>query len=363
MHSSRAMFTSRWWVLAPSLLAAASCAVDWEGQVAEGVERRRAGTDAGEGPDAVDDQAIETGEAGAASPTVEPVASDVEPEDRQLAEPDAEPAEPEAEAMEPVAPAASDFETGDVGEGAVEPATSITPLPPDAHFWLRADRGLTVDADGRVLAWQSQAGHGISAFAERDELAPRVEPDTATPLVTFDGTQELRVAELPPIGVLTFFAVAEAAVEDRKCPSILHLSNSQDGISQMADLEFGRHQRELYYESGAKSVPLGVMHTDSFSIDALHVLSVRHEPDALAVTRLDGRDVHSRAIDLPLEVSRSHNFIGHNNYYFNGALSCDRFLGRVAEIILYARALDERERSQVERYLSEKWSVPLQAAP
>lgn len=320
MRSARAIMSACLGNLA--LLLAGSCAVDWDEQVAEGVERQHT-----EGDGAID-AAIPEEEAADTSEAYE-------------GDPDAEPA----------------VELADADAGA--PLL----LPADVHLWFSADRGLTVDTNGRVLAWDDQSGQGLSALAESEALAPGVDSDADLPLVTFDGTQELRLAEVAPVGVLTFFAVAEAAVEDRKCPSILHLSNTQDGFMQMADLEFGRHQRELYYEAGSKGVPQGVMHTDSFSVHALHVVSVRHEPSTLAVTRLDGRDVHSRLMELPPEVIRSHNFIGHNHYYANAELSCERFLGRVAEIILYARLLDASERAQVERYLSEKWHVPLQAAP
>jgi hypothetical protein len=213
------------------------------------------------------------------------------------------------------------------------------------------------------VAWTDRSEQGISAVAESEQLAPTLQRYGDLPLVAFDGSQELRLPELAPLGVLTFFAVADVAVEDRKCPSILHLSNSDDGIIQVEDLEFGRHQRELYYESGSKSVPQGAMHTGSFSVEALHVLAVRHEPSALAVTRIDGADVHARMMELPALVTRSRNYIGHNHYFYNAAPSCEGFMGRIAEIIVFARALDDGERTEVERYLSEKWTVPLRAEP
>ena len=134
------------------------------------------------------------------------------------------------------------------------------------------------------------------------------------------------------------------------------------GPVQSEDLEFGRHQRELYYESGSKSVPQGIMHTGSFSVSAPHVVTVRHEPSTLAVTRIDGADVHARMMELPALVARRSNYIGQNHYFYNGAPSCEGFKGHIAEIILFARLLDDGEREAVERYLSEKWGVPLHSA-
>jgi hypothetical protein len=309
---------TRWgrsWRLMPLVLGTA-CAIDWDAQVAEGVERQRAEVDAGEGAELNGDE-VETSQVTASSP-------------------DAQPDEVDTNAMLP---------------------------PSDVHLWFSADHGLTVDARGRVQAWTDRSGQRLSAVAESEELAPIVQRHGDLPLVAFDGAQELRLPAVGPLGVLSFFAVVDVAVEDRKCPSILHLSNSEDGVIQIEDLEFGRHQRELYYESGSKSVPQGTMHTGSFSSGALHVLAVRHEPTTLAVTRVDGADVHARMMELPETVTRGSNYIGHNHYFYNGAPSCDGFMGRIAEIILYARLLDDSERAQVEQYLSDKWDVPLQIAP
>lgn len=295
-----------------SLLLSASCAVDWDGQVAEGVKRQQVDVDAGNASNA--DQ-VDTSQATTSGPAA---ASD----------------EIEAVAVLPVS---------------------------GPQLWLSADHGLVVDAGGRVLSWMDHSGR-ITALAESEELAPRTERHDGRPLVAFDGSRELRLPEIDPLSALTLFAVAEVAAEDRKCPSILHLSNSVDDVIQSDDLEFGRHQRELYYESGSKSVPSGATRTGSFSTDVLHVLAVRHEPTMLAVTRIDGADVHARTMELPQAVIRRSNYIGHNHYFYNGAPSCEPFLGRIGEIILYARLLDEGERLQVEQYLSEKWNVALQPA-
>jgi hypothetical protein len=68
-------------------------------------------------------------------------------------------------------------------------------------------------------------------------------------------------------------------------------------------------------------------------------------------------------MELPETVARQSNYIGNNHYFYNGAPSCEGFRGRIAEILLYARLLDDSERLRVEQYLSEKWGVPLQAVP
>jgi hypothetical protein len=297
------------------LLLSASCGVDWDGQVTDGIARQRAQVDAGEDAEPPEDDQVDTSQA-----------------------------------------TASSAQSNEVDTNAALP-------PSDAHLWFSADRGLVVDADGRVLAWMDRSAQGTSAVAENAELAPAVQSHGDLPLVAFDGSQELRLPEIAPLSVLTFFAVVDVAVEDRRCPSILHLSNSEDGIIQVHDLEFGRHQRELYYESGSKSVPTGATRTGSFSMDALHVLTVRHEPSTLAVTRIDGADVHARMMELPDTVARQSNYIGNNHYFYNGTRSCEGFMGRMAEIILYARLLDDSERLRVEQYLSEKWDVPLQTVP
>ena len=57
-------------------------------------------------------------------------------------------------------------------------------------------------------------------------------------------------------------------------------------------------------------------------------------------------------MDMPRVVTRARNELGRSSY--NG---CEFLNGNIAEIVLYARALQDSERMNVEGYLRSKWGL------
>ena len=267
----------------------------------------------------------------------------------------------DAGSMSPEDAAAEHADAGARHDRAAEDAGTLAPdFAAQPLLWLAADRGVTVDELSLVTRWEDQSGHERHAVPGPANRPPArsLRDGDALPFLVFDGADELTLPAFDSFGELSFFAVAETAEEDRRCPSILHLCNWKDAFIQLSDVEFGRHQRELYYENNVESVPSGIDHTDTFSVGRPHVLSVVHEPTEMATTYVDAQPVHMRRMLLPDPVTRVANYIGQNHFFANAMPYCDAFKGRIAELLFFDHAMTNAEREQVERYLSQKWSVP-----
>jgi hypothetical protein len=235
-------------------------------------------------------------------------------------------------------------------------------VPSDALLWLRTDSGVTRGSDGAVTLWADQSGNQHDARSPAPANAPQWVEQAPHPMLDFTGSSELQLPTLPALSQLSIFAIAIARDDGSpRCPSLLHLSNLNGGPTVQADdIELGRHQAELYYEATRPTLTPDAAHLGSFTTRVPHVLAVVHALDEVAQLRIDGIEVARAALALPRSIARTHNFIGNNHYYLDqNTTQCDPFVGRIGEVLLYARAVSDSERAAIERYLSAKWGVPL----
>lgn len=241
-----------------------------------------------------------------------------------------------------------------------QPATPDE-LPSGALLWLAADQA-DADASGAVLEWKSLGSGERAAHAADSDSAPKLVTIDQQKWLAFDGRAELILPKLPAIAALSFFAVVNAdhAADDLHCPSILHLANrAASSVVQTARLEFGRHMAELLYQVESKEIT-ATKGSGLFPSDAAHLVSVIHTPDRIVRLELDAKPIKQPlTVDLPEAVERDFNYIGHNHYYSNNMPYCQAFQGRIAEILLFDRAVSEEERVQIEHYLAAKWSLTL----
>jgi hypothetical protein len=251
--------------------------------------------------------------------------------------------------------------SGSAGSGGQAGMTAN--VPSDALLWLRTDSGVTRGSDGAVTLWADQSGNQHDASPPTPASAPVWVEQAPHPMLDFTGGSELQLPELPALSQLSIFVVAIARDDGSpRCPSLLHMSNLNGGPTVQADdVELGRHEGELYYEATRPTLTADAAHVGSFTTRVPHVLAVVHALDEVAQLRIDGIEIGRAALALPRSIARTHNFIGNNHYYLDqNTTQCDPFVGRIGEILLYARAVSESERAAIEGYLSAKWGVPLQ---
>lgn len=221
-------------------------------------------------------------------------------------------------------------------------------------LWLMADRGVTADAAGLVSAWQDQSPNQRQALAPSAAASPhRIAAPQERFLLEFDGNDELVLPALPAFSSLSFFAVVEAR-EGPNCPSLLHVSNRVN-LDTEDEIEIGRHVGALYYEVGFE--PLSGPN-NGFLAGALQIASITHaSADTTASLYLGGALVARGAVALPASVPRTANYIGNNHWDRVQDGSCNPFLGRIGEMLLYARGMSDAEREVIEGYLAGKWGL------
>lgn len=228
-------------------------------------------------------------------------------------------------------------------------------------LWFMADRGVTIEGEGRVSLWVDQSPNRYAAVQGVQAQMPSLVVRNGLDMVSFDGSDD---ALALPAGFASFpgaafFAVVEAEPNEL-CAGILHFSNGADAD----DVEFGRHRpNRLYYEVVGDFVEGA---PQAFEAGRRFVVSIV-QADADAATgnpgaaegavelRINGALTGSKIIPLPASVRRTQNYLGRNAYTSNLDVCTMFFRGAIGEVIFFPRELSAAEREGVERYLTEKW--------
>jgi hypothetical protein len=211
-------------------------------------------------------------------------------------------------------------------------------------LWLRADRGVSVQA-GRVAAWADQSGNAMDAMATDPVVRPTLVVDGlgGKSVVQFDGVDDFLTM---PQGFEDFsagvsvFALATASPSDQ-CRGIFESSNG----AEVDDVHVGRHGGLLHYE-----VLDTVITGQEFPVDAPELVAAIHRSSEAVELRRNGSLSGEGAMLLPTAIPRTENFVGRTLY-----ADCPTFSGQIAEILVYGRAVEERELVSIESYLANKW--------
>ncbi len=231
------------------------------------------------------------------------------------------------------------------------------PSPDGLALWLRADAGVVRDAQGRVSLWQDQSGKG-NDFAEADpELQPLlIEPAAAgRPALRFDGADDsLTLAQPLPVAGRTVFAVVKWNAM-RTYSFALGCAEGTDGYLRMHNatslLTGGRYP--VLYQNGIPFPKVGRTPQES------------GKPFHMGVASLLDWNIY--AIPETAAATERLKHLGQNE--LNNTTG-NRFLGEIAEILVYDSVLAAAARAAVEQYLGAKYlawppatRVPVQEVP
>jgi hypothetical protein len=239
--------------------------------------------------------------------------------------------------------------TGGSGSGPFDaPTDPIDPTVPTEGLllWLRADRGVTVE-EGRVSEWADQSAQHANAFQKTLELRPRLSSGGGfgRPTLEFDGTDDF--LSLPSGFVdfsagATLFGVFEASAQS-SCAAAIELSNGRE----TDDISLGQYMGSIYYEAFQLNV-----FGDSLPVGIPWEVTAVHQPTLLAELRRNGRTNTSfSGFVLPASIARTQNFVGKSLYD-----GCTLFGGRIAELLVYQRALSAKEVAAIEATLQARWN-------
>jgi len=221
-------------------------------------------------------------------------------------------------------------------------ATSPDTLP-GLLLWLRADKGVQVDAQGHVSRWEDVSGHGHHFVGGEPATYPSLVNDASSgmPAVQFDGVlNALTLADAPlPLAGKSVFAVVKWN-QAKTYSFALGLDTGTDGYLRLhtaTSLLTGGHYPMLYQNS-LPSPKVGYAHGDGRQIFHNDLRSLL-QWNVFAITD-----------NPPGNEKLKH--LGKNEL---NNVPENRFNGEIAEVLVYDRALPMAERLQVEEYLEQRY--------
>jgi hypothetical protein len=199
--------------------------------------------------------------------------------------------------------------------------------------WLRADAGIATNPGGWVTEWADQSGRGNHAYQTAGTAAPRLVRDGANglPLLRFDGGDTIRFTTQLTTVRTVFWVVSTAEVAGG---ALSRRSLLGDDASAYAF--FGGHGSPgtIWDNSAAGEVKNGLTAVNGVVVPGTATL----RPASLSVVSLvTTGDMYAQK--------------------FGEAYQSQPWLGDLAELIVYERALPDTERRQVEDYLNAKYRL------
>ncbi len=236
----------------------------------------------------------------------------------------------------------------------------------DLVMWLRSDRGIAYDSDG-VSAWSDQGGRDSHAIQPNPSRRPAFVAHGVGPypVLRFDGVDDylaienLSYAAAGGIEGLTICALVRSASSDRQ----IILSFDRDEYWRLA-LKDGTNVNAGFDTTDETGATANLRSPEDLADDRWHLICGWYDGSGSPTRRLfvDGEavvadDAHAGRSLGSGDVTRfGFVGIGSEASAFDGSknpawhLSAD-----VAELLIYHRALDETERSQIERYFTDRY--------
>jgi hypothetical protein len=243
------------------------------------------------------------------------------------------------------------------------------PVTSSLYRHFKADAGIAVDGSGNVTTWadQSPNGAGLIQSGAGNRPALVAAGFGSRPTVRFDGTDDVltSTANVDLTSELSIFVVSRNAIR-----------KSYNGVLRVGALGSFSSQLELYYQAGttnaasgnliyqrnggsayrgSDNVPPAVglpgIMTNVVTAANVHRLAVNGS--APAITQTNG------AALLPTAADVLYLGVGYGNA--TGVGYC--LNGDISEVIIYNRAVSAAEQTQIETYLSNKYSIATAANP
>ena len=225
-------------------------------------------------------------------------------------------------------------------------------------LWLKADAGVTLSGSN-VTAWADQSGNGNNANANSGQEPTFVSSfSNSKPAIEFDGqVQVIQIADANNLDFLNMSVfIVLKYINQGTGNNIVYFKNADAG-SPADPAMYGLVSSTAQNNVVSFSLNVGDWADYQTSIDITNSI-----PKILSMT-YDGTDQNvysngsfSDQFNIGGNIATSTGLfqIGGYNQSFNAA---EYFNGRIAEIIMYNRAVTSIERQQVEAYLNTKYAI------
>ncbi|MDD5263077.1 MAG: hypothetical protein PHD76_14635 [Methylacidiphilales bacterium] len=241
-----------------------------------------------------------------------------------------------------------------------------TGLPAGAKLWLKADAGVTKDANNNVSAWADQSGNNNNCSQNTATAQPMWVANTLNglPVVRFNGSPDILVGTTnfnPGSSDYTMFCVHERstpAYGSAPFSFAVNLNPVDSGAPLMSWINTSNYFGTTNTFNGwgdAKWVDL------SLEAASYHLSMISRKGGTqgnggeLTIRSMaDGPLYQTKATQTWTSTTSGQYIVGCHNPDPN--YPTHHLIGDVAEVIVYDRALTPAERTRVENYLAEKYN-------
>jgi len=218
----------------------------------------------------------------------------------------------------------------------------------DCQMWLKADAGVQTDGSGNITNWVDQSSGGNDAANATTTECPKLTGSALNGITTlhFDGTDDklnFNGEILTNTDYTVFVVEGRTSAQDN---NYFMRGTTTGGEAANKNMHLGyRYNSSLTHAqySNDYDMPVDEYTSQKFNLYAFDLDSAQTRGKH---TWLNGSLWGSKTNDIPL-ISYDGASIGGTGDY----------LGDIAEVIIYDRALSEVERSKVERYLAGKYEL------
>ena len=216
--------------------------------------------------------------------------------------------------------------------------------------WYRADQGVVLNG-ATVGEWKDQSPHGRHAVQMKPAQQPSIHPNACNgkPAVVFDGTSKNLLANVPinGLGGVTLILVTACDQDDDLMPRCCPLLWGETDGWGITHLTPRKSTVVFMFGTGQPSI---VLHNRPAAVTGF-VLTTARKDGATESLFVNGNQVWSEGGRRPsLQGASPAVALGGD---FNGSF----FNGRIAEVMIYERALQDAERQRAEQYLKLKYRL------
>lgn len=211
------------------------------------------------------------------------------------------------------------------------------------YLWLRADAGVTYDGSNNVSAWADQSGNGKNATASGTQRPLYVNSDiNGMPVISFDGVDDR--------------LVGPNVISATPCTIIIvaKFSNSEE-IGMLFE-QYGTYDNIALYRgfNGGTSRQFRLYNGADLTSSA----TTNDNQAYIFETIVDGVNSYLYLNGSETAFGDTGNLIPEGNYYLGYWAGADEAKTmKIAEVIVYNRAITTQERQQVESYLNTKYNI------
>jgi len=230
-------------------------------------------------------------------------------------------------------------------------------------LWLKADAGVSLSGSN-VTAWADQSGNGNNGTAKTGNATKVSNVINGKPVLRFDGTANLITNNFfannynTPITIIGV-AKASASTVRGEQPTARYIAGATNNGGYETALSFGVNKPPNF------ACNIGISYVGGTDIESNPI-----GENAIAVSTEinNGSQISFFVNGSSIGSINASNWSGGNNstgaFAIGSSITLDEidnffFVGDIAEIIIYNRAITTTERQQVEGYLANKYAIQL----